>query len=449
MNFSKLNQIRVLTILSCLIVPLLVTGPFLPDLLLSCLSLWFIYYVFKNNIFYIFKNNFFYFFLAFCLVCIFSSLMSDNIFHSLESSLFYFRIGIFCILISYLIEKDNNILNYFFLTLVTTFSILIVYAFIEYYFKLNSHPTRISSFFGDELILGSYLSRLLPLIIALFFIRQNKSFFEKNIFIFFLVFTYFTIILSGERSAFFYVNLSFLFIIFFVRINLKLVSLFSIIFAIIFTLFIFSFDTHEAGKRLTNRYTNSIKETMNLMSIFDKDKELKNIKAKSQNLENKEINNQNEDSVEKGYNRIVIFSAGHESLYITAFNMFLDRPIIGQGPKMFRIKCNDPNFAEGIAPCMTHPHNFYIQLLAETGIIGFSFLFFLFIYIIFISIKYSYYLFFKRKKIYSNYQICLLACLLITTWPIIPNGNFFNNYLMMIYCLPIGFFKNQIKIQNI
>lgn len=446
MNFSKLNQIRVLSILSSLIVPLLVTGPFLPDLLLSCLSLWFIYHVFKNKIFYIFKNNFFYFFLAFCLVCIFSSLMSENIFLSFESSLFYFRIGIFCLLISYLIEKDKNILKYFYLTLITTFSLLIACAFIEYYFKLNVHPTRISSLFFDELILGSYLSRLLPLIIALFFIRQNKSSFEKNFFVLFLVFTYFTIILSGERSAFFYVNLSMLFIIFFIRVNLKYFFLFSSIFVITLTLFIISVKSNVTGENLINRFTHSIVLTMNLNAVFDRDQESKKINTQSQNLESKEDNDQKINTVDIKDDRIILFTEGHESLYITAFNMFLDRPIIGQGPKMFRIKCKDPNFAEGVSPCMTHPHNFYIQLLAETGLIGFSFLLFLFIYIIFISAKYSYNLFFKRKKIYSNYQICLLACLLITVWPIIPNGNFFNNYLMMLYCLPIGFFKNQIKI---
>jgi O-antigen ligase len=42
---------------------------------------------------------------------------------------------------------------------------------------------------------------------------------------------------------------------------------------------------------------------------------------------------------------------------------------------MFRIICKDEKYATGITPCMTHPHNFYIQLLAETGIIGFLFLF--------------------------------------------------------------------------
>ena len=46
--------------------------------------------------------------------------------------------------------------------------------------------------------------------------------------------------------------------------------------------------------------------------------------------------------------------------------MFLDRPIIGQGPKMFRVKCSDPKFSEIVGgyseygSCMTHPHNFFI-----------------------------------------------------------------------------------------
>ena len=26
--------------------------------------------------------------------------------------------------------------------------------------------------------------------------------------------------------------------------------------------------------------------------------------------------------------------------------MFLDRPIIGHGPKMFRVKCSDPKYVE-------------------------------------------------------------------------------------------------------
>jgi O-antigen ligase len=420
-----MNQIRIVTFLSCLIVPLLVTGPFLPDLLLSLLSIWFLYNILRNKEFYIFKNNFFYLFLAFCLVCIFSSLMSDNILLSFESSLFYFRIGLFCLLISYMIDKDKKFLNYFFYTLVITFSLIIFYAFIIYFFKLNPHPVRVSSFFGDELILGSYLSRLLPLIMALFFIRKNKSYLEKNLFIIFLIFTYIAIILSGERAAFFYINISILFILVFVRINFKLFVPLIIITITSFSIFYSTIDNNRTGRLLIERYTVSVFKTMNLISFFKKDEKT------SKKL----------DNTEPKRNRVVFFTEGHESLYRTAINMFLDRPIIGHGPKMFRVKCSDPSYSEGVAPCMTHPHNFYIQLLAETGIIGFSFLFFLFVYLIFLSMKYFYYNYIKKKKIYSNYHICLLACLLITIWPIIPNGNFFNNYLMVIYSLPLGFFK--------
>ena len=105
---------KYLCILIASIVPLMVTGPFLPDLLVSLTSLWFIYYTLKNKLYYIYQNKFFYIFIAFCIICITSSLLSDDILLSFESSLFYFRIGIFALLISYLIKKNKDILSYFY-----------------------------------------------------------------------------------------------------------------------------------------------------------------------------------------------------------------------------------------------------------------------------------------------------------------------------------------------
>ena len=67
--------------------------------------------------------------------------------------------------------------------------------------------------------------------------------------------------------------------------------------------------------------------------------------------------------------------------------MFLDKPIFGHGPKMFRVICKKNKYATGVRPCDTHPHNFYIQLLAETGIIGFSFLFIALVYVIYCALK--------------------------------------------------------------
>ena len=71
-----------------------------------------------------------------------------------------------------------------------------------------------SSFFKDELILGSYLSRLIPLLFGLCLIfYENK----KKLFYFFEFFLFSSseilTFLSGERSAFFYTNLSCVFLI--------------------------------------------------------------------------------------------------------------------------------------------------------------------------------------------------------------------------------------------
>ena len=50
---------------------------------------------------------------------------------------------------------------------------------------------------------------------------------------------------------------------------------------------------------------------------------------------------------------------------------FLDSPLLGIGTANYRALCPDI-LAEGSAfRCDNHPHNFYIQMLAETGILGF------------------------------------------------------------------------------
>ena len=51
---------------------------------------------------------------------------------------------------------------------------------------------------------------------------------------------------------------------------------------------------------------------------------------------------------------------------------FLDTPLLGIGTANYRNLCPDI-LAEGSAfRCDNHPHNFYIQMLAETGILGFA-----------------------------------------------------------------------------
>ena len=67
--------------------------------------------------------------------------------------------------------------------------------------------------------------------------------------------------------------------------------------------------------------------------------------------------------------KLYIFSKQYDEIYRTSINIFKDNKIFGIGPKNFRKFCNDPKYLIG-SGCSTHPHNTYIQIMLELGIIG-------------------------------------------------------------------------------
>lgn len=407
--FKNITGPQLLGLICSSVIPFLVLGPFIPDLIISLLSICFIIYTIKNKMFYIYNNKYFYAFILFWCVCVISSFFAENLLFSLKSSFFYIRIGIFSLLISYLIDLDKKILNYFYYSLAIVFTILIIDGLIQYTTGVNItgnaiFRNRVSSFFKDELILGSYLSKLFPLFFALFLIRENKSKIELTAFLILFFLVFFTIFISGERAAtaLFFLWTIFIFVTF---TKYKLIRSFVLLASICIFFFIVNNNSF-----LYKRY------------IIDPVKKMRFHDSNSKKL---------------------IFSPSHDFLIRTSFNMFLDKPIIGHGTKMFRIKCKDYRYKE-TSPrilCENHPHNFYAQLLAETGILGFLILFSFFIYIINLVFRHIYRLIFYKQSFLTNYQICLLGGLLITLWPLTTTGNLFNNNLMMLYGLQIGFFK--------
>lgn len=139
-------------VILAMIIPGLISGPFLPDLTVSVSSLIFLYFIFKNKEFYFFKKKSLIIFFIFCLYCILLSIfIAKDAVLSLEASLFYFRIGVFSCVIWYLIDRDKEILDYFYFTLVFCFSALVLDGYLQYFTAFNiiglpASGLRISSF---------------------------------------------------------------------------------------------------------------------------------------------------------------------------------------------------------------------------------------------------------------------------------------------------------------
>jgi len=405
------------TFLFALLPLFLITGPFLSDLSLVLISLLFITYCSIKKNFSYFKNKYFYFFLIFWAYLILNSLLNNLNLDSLKISFTYLRYGVFVIATVSLLEFDDKFIKYFFYCIFLCFTILIIDGFYQYFVGENilgwkkSDNFRISSFFGDELILGSYLSRLWPIFfgLSIFFLKKDNKLFFVLIIIFIL--SEVLIFLSGERVAFFYINLSAIFVILFSNklLKLRLITLVSSLILIS----IITYFNPTAKERI-------IDKTFQQMNI-DIGKEKK-----------------------KEEEEFFIFTEQHTHHYISAYKMFLENKILGVGVKNFRNFCDNEKYKISNLSCSTHPHNTYVQILSETGIIGIFFLIFVFFYYLKYVIKHVYFKI-KGKYFFSDFEICMLSGILIFLWPIAPTGSFFNNWLSILYYLPVAILLWSIK----
>ena len=392
---------------SCIIIlmpVLLITGPFLSDLGVSLTAVLFLINSKKNNLKKYYNNNYFKFFLIFCLILIFSSILSENSIISLKNSLFYFRYGVFSLCFWYLLDKNECLLKYLFISIMICFLALIIDGYYQYFFGKNLfgyilyNNYRVSSFFGSELILGSYLARFFPILFGLF-VYLDRS--KKNKSILFLITIIFIlseglIFVSGERLALFFMNLSAVYIILMIR-EYKVYRLCTYI-ASLFLIFLMINFVPNSKQRFIDQ------------TIYD---------------------------FTRNDNKLYIFSKPHTDMYLTAYKMFLDNKYFGVGPRQYRNKCKEYFVSE--YSCETHPHNTYLELLSEAGFFAFLLVISLFFILIFISIKNFIFKFIHTKKpIINDLEVCLFSALIISLWPFSPSGAFFNNWMSIVYFFPIG-----------
>lgn len=148
--------------------------------------------------------------------------------------------------------------------------------------------------------------------------------------------------------------------------------------------------------------------------------------------------------IQKIKKKINIFSIGHEGHMKSGLEIFNDNKLFGIGIKGFRYECRkDKYYSKNPYACTTHPHNTYVQLLAETGIFGFLFVLIFYIYLIFIAFKFIFYKKYESEK-YNYYKVLVLS-LIANLFPFLPSGSFFNSWMSIAYFLTLAFFVAEHK----
>lgn len=394
-----------------LLPPSLVSGPAIPDILITLLSLIFIFISIKEKLINYFLNPLSVLFFIFYLLILISAFFSDLPWISLieRESIFYFRFILFSLAICYFSRLYSNIYLYLAISLFITILVISIDGSVEYFtgtslFGIQSAETRLFSLFIDEPIVGRYISCATMLCVSLLIYHYGY----KNNKIIFWIFSILTIgevftFMTGERSAFAMIGS-------FSLIGLILVTkrrFERIIFVIISVLTVSYLIQNQ--ERTSQRFSQTINELDN----------------------NKEF-------------PFLLASPQHKSHYNSAFLMFKDNPILGIGSNLFRHMCDKKEYVTSSNSCTTHPHHYYFQILAENGILGFLIFCFFFMSLVFYLFRHFISLIvqkYVRWRI-NDRHLLFYIFLFVMLFPLWPSGNFYHNWTSIPLYLGLGFFLN-------
>ena len=271
-------------------------------------------------------------------------------------SFLFLKYFLFYLSIRYLIENKIVHLKFF---ITCTFSSIFVCLdiFIQFFYgtdlfgyKSAANLRKLSGPFGDEYIAGGFIQRfsLFSFFLLLLFIDEKNRTYIKFLFSLLFIIFFLGIILSGNRMPLLLFLLSLSLILIFQKQARKYFISFILVMIITFTL---SYNFNEKVK-------------LNFKSFFG---QVSKIIVPSAN----------------------VFGMKDSPQYLEEFSTFYEtwriNKYIGGGIKNFRYYCHvrDNIDKNSKFVCNMHPHNYYLEILTETGLLGFGIIFFLFIIILY------------------------------------------------------------------
>lgn len=346
-------------------------------------------------------------------------------FNTILKSILFLKYLFLYIVLRFLIEKKDLGLKFFFLS--SAFCVLFVCLDLFYQFKFGEDifgykplegSRKLSGPFGDELIAGSYIQRFF--LFSFFIIPMFYAYKEKQLKVFILILTLIFssgLILSGNRIPF----VLFLFIIFLLMIVQKQLRKFLIVtfftIGLIFTIFL------NINNKVNQNFHNFYERVNSIITII----------------------------IQNDYSNPT--APSHIKEFATFYDTWKMNKYLGGGIKNFRWYCHHRK--PGIAGqtgfiCNMHPHNYYLEILTETGLVGFI----LIIVIFFLTLRLTLQKIFLSKRT-LKYQYTFLPFLLLFIAEIFPfksTGSFFTTinttYLFLILGIMIGLIRKYNAIEN-
>ena len=352
---NKNSRLQVLEVLFYLFPLIMLMSSGYITFYISILTIYSLYVFFYKKI----KINFIlldYLIFLFFIISIIASLINIKVIGNFIffKSIFDLRFALFFFVIRNLINSRFINIKFFFISSLICSIFLSLNIFSQHIigFDAFGHKPfdgRYNGLFESEAIAGSYIQKFfLVSILSILLLKIKK----KTKFILTIIATNILglgVLLSLDRMPFIIYLFSIIVLIALLK-NFRLKFLISLI--LIIFIFQFSFNNYQPVK---NRYMSlsnefQLAKIKNIFSFYNKKEELS---AKI---------NENED-----YN----LSGDYLKIYVAAYKVFMENFFIGSGVKSFGFECNKLKESnKKNITCSTHPHNIYMEILVNQGIIG-------------------------------------------------------------------------------